>query len=135
MEKFKNSIRGPIAEKVLRAIHKIKNQKIVDLSAWKTANNYQNELKKERESKDFSHLDPLHALYMETQHRISEFIEQFSLLPQSHALNKRHNEAEDLYWPSGPPMSPLTRTYFFCWAAFDMCIPIATEHAERDCNF
>ena len=127
MEKFNNSTRGPIAEKVLRAIHKIKNQKIIDLSAWKTANNYQNQLEKERENKDFSHLDPLHALYMDVQHRISEFIEQFSLLPESHALNKRHNEAEDLYLPSGPPMSPLTRTYFFCWAAFDMTVGIKRE--------
>lgn len=64
---------------------------------------------------------------METQHKISEFIEQFSLLPQSHALNKKHTEAEDLYWPSAPPMSPLTRSYFFCWTAFDMNIGIKKE--------
>jgi hypothetical protein len=31
-------------------------------------------------------------------------------------------EAEDLYMPSAPPMSPLTSSYFTCWAFFDACV-------------
>jgi len=42
-------------------------------------------------------------------------------------LNERYDEAEDIYLPSGPPMSPLTHSYFFCWAAFDMCVGIKKE--------
>lgn len=53
MEKFNRSTKGPIAEKLLSDIHKIKNQKIIDLSAWKTANDYQNQLKKNRRIKIF----------------------------------------------------------------------------------
>jgi hypothetical protein len=32
------------------------------------------------------------------------------------------SRAEDLYMPSAPPMSPLTTSYFSCWALFDACV-------------
>lgn len=37
------------------------------------------------------------------------------------------SRAEDLYWPSGPPMSPLTGSYFTSWACFDACVGAANE--------
>ena len=37
------------------------------------------------------------------------------------------SQAEDLYLPSGPPMSPLTTSYFTCWAFFDACAGPAHE--------
>jgi hypothetical protein len=37
------------------------------------------------------------------------------------------SKAEDLYLPSGPPMSPLTTSYFTCWAFFDACAGPANE--------
>src|SRR5205807_8049690 len=37
------------------------------------------------------------------------------------------SKAEDLYMPSGPPMSPLTISYFTCWAFFDACAGAASE--------
>jgi hypothetical protein len=36
-------------------------------------------------------------------------------------------DAEDLYMPSGPPMSPLTVSYFTYWAFFDACMGPAKE--------
>ena len=127
MMKLNNLRYGPIAEKVIRAMHKENRKKVIDFKVWKIAKDYQSKLQKERENKDFSHLDPLHAIYTDTQHRISEFIEQFSMLPESDALNLRHLQAEDIYLPSGPPMSPLTPSYFFCWSAFDMNVGIKRE--------
>jgi hypothetical protein len=35
--------------------------------------------------------------------------------------------AEDLYAPSGPPISPLTTSYFTCWAFFDACVGPTNE--------
>jgi hypothetical protein len=32
------------------------------------------------------------------------------------------SRAENLYMPSGPPMSPLTMSYFTCWVFFDACV-------------
>jgi len=37
------------------------------------------------------------------------------------------NKAEDEYMPSGPPMSPLTTSYFTCWSMFDACVGAKRE--------
>jgi hypothetical protein len=36
-------------------------------------------------------------------------------------------KAEDEYLPSGPPMSPLTGSYFWTWALYDHCIGKSTD--------
>jgi hypothetical protein len=64
---------------------------------------------------------------MDTQHRIVDFVEQFSTLSLSNKFNKSYEAAEETYMPSGPPMSPLTKSYFWCWAAFDMTIGLKRE--------
>lgn len=127
MEKIKNIVGGPIAQRVIRVMQKESKSKIIDFRSWKIAKNYQEDLEKEFDRRDLSHPDPLHALYTDTQHRISEFIEMFSELKESEVFNKRHNEAEDIYLPSGPPMSPLTGSYFFALAAFDMYVGLKRE--------
>jgi len=43
------------------------------------------------------------------------------------AFVKLISAAEDEYLPSGPPMSPLTASFFTCWAFFDACIGEAEE--------
>jgi len=63
--------------------------------------------------------DPLHAGYIFTQNLISEFAECMSILPEMKAYCELVGPAEDEYMPSGPPMSPLTGSYFTCWAFFD----------------
>lgn len=65
-------------------------------------------------------LDPLHAAYASVQHLISAFSEQVSGLQQFKAYYDIVAFAEEEYMPSGPPMSPLTGSYFTCWAFFDL---------------
>ena len=38
-----------------------------------------------------------------------------------------HLHAEDIYMPSGPPMSPLTKSYFLYWGFFDLCLGIMSD--------
>lgn len=64
--------------------------------------------------------DPLHAGYVFTQNLVSEFAECMSVLPELKAYCEIVGPAEEEYMPSGPPMSPLTGSYFTCWAFFDM---------------
>src|SRR3990167_408732 len=118
---------GPIAQKLIRSATKLMKNKIIDINAWKSAKSYNAHLQKIHLEKDLSHLNPLHALYMDTQHRIVDFVEQFSTLPVSNKFNKSYETAEDTYMPSGPPMSPLTKSYFWCWAAFDMTVGLKRE--------
>ena len=64
--------------------------------------------------------DPLHAVYISVQNITSVFAECVSILPELKAYYKIVEAAEDEYMPAGPPMSPLTRSYFTAWAFFDL---------------
>lgn len=64
--------------------------------------------------------DPLHAVYIAVQNTTSVFAECVSVLPELKAYYKIAAAAEDEYMPQGPPMSPLTRSFFTTWAFFDL---------------
>lgn len=119
--------RGPIADSILRLMTSHLNSNVIDFNAWKTAKLHQEQLEK-RDQKDLSDLDPLHAIYIDAQHRLADFIEQISALPQLEKLNKFANNAEAMYdSPAGPPMTPLTRSFFYSWLALDMAVGLAKE--------
>lgn len=40
-------------------------------------------------------------------------------------------KAEDTYMPSGPPKSPLTGSYFFCWVVFDAAVGASRPHSRK----
>ncbi|MCU0875884.1 MAG: hypothetical protein MUE50_26430, partial [Pirellulaceae bacterium] len=63
--------------------------------------------------------DPLHAVYISVQNITSVFAECVSVLPELEPYYDVVAAAEDEYMPSGPPMSPLTGSYFTTWAFFD----------------
>ena len=64
--------------------------------------------------------DPIHSVYIHVQNITSVFAENVSPLPELSAYYKIAEKAEDEYLPAGPPMSPLTRSYFTTWAFFDL---------------
>jgi hypothetical protein len=65
-------------------------------------------------------LEPLHAVYTAAQNVSSIFAERVSVFPEFKPYYQLAAKAEDEYLPSGPPMSPLTRSYFTTWAFFDL---------------
>ena len=65
-------------------------------------------------------LDPVHAGYVYIQQMSSYFAEGVSQLPEMKSYAKLAGDAEEEYMPSGPPMSPLTGSYFTCWAFYDL---------------
>jgi len=120
---IKKTNQGPISKKVIAGLKKTKNQKVIDLSAFKKAKIYAEDLEKTIISqKDMEKYDPLHAVYIYAQNKISTFVEMLVDLPALTKLTNAYADAEDLYLPSGPPMSPLTKSYFTCWGLFDLCI-------------
>lgn len=64
--------------------------------------------------------DPVHAAYAVVQHITSYFSESVSQLPEMRKFATIVAEAEDEYLPLGPPMSPLTTSFFTSWAFFDL---------------
>src|SRR6058998_251576 len=65
-------------------------------------------------------LDPVHAVYAFVQNITSFFAEGVSQLPETKKYAKIVIKAEDEYLPSGPPMSPLTTSFFTTWALYDL---------------
>ncbi len=114
--------RGPLARKVIDSARQQLQKKVTNLSDWKEAKLKSEEYQKSVISEDrLNELDPLHALYVYSQNHLSVLIEEISELPMLHKLVERYARSSDEYMPSSPPMSPLTTSYFTCWAAFDLC--------------
>ncbi len=65
-------------------------------------------------------LNPIHAVYAFIQQISSQFAEGVSQLPEMKAYATLAGDAEEECLPSGPPMSPLTGSYFTCWAFYDL---------------
>jgi hypothetical protein len=65
-------------------------------------------------------LDPLHTVYVAVQHAASIFAERVSVLDEFEPYYEIVSQAQEEYMPSGPPWSPLTRSYFTTWAFFDL---------------
>ncbi|MCY2952932.1 MAG: hypothetical protein NTU53_13295 [Planctomycetota bacterium] len=64
-------------------------------------------------------LDPLHAAYASVQNFVSFFAESVSVFDEFEIYSKVIGAALEEYMPDGPPMSPLTNSYFSTWAFFD----------------
>ena len=65
-------------------------------------------------------LDPLHALHVAVQNVTSIFAERVSQLAEFKPFYQLAARAEDEYMPGGPPMSPLTMSFFTTWEFFDL---------------
>jgi hypothetical protein len=61
------------------------------------------------------------------KNQLSVLIEQLTALDETSRFVKIISQAEDEYLPSGPPMSPLTASFFSCWASFDVSLGLAKE--------
>ncbi len=70
---------------------------------------------------------PAHAAYVFAQNQASVMSEQLTALDEMAPFADLIEEAQELYLPSGPPMSPLTLSYFTCWAFFDAGIGPTNE--------
>lgn len=120
--------RSSIAANVINELDKIAKLKIIDMEEFKKTKIRAEELEKTIVSKkELSQLDPLHAVYAYSQNKMSVFVEQLSALPAASRLVNVCIDAEREYMPTGPPISPLTLSYFSCWSFFDLCIGVKEE--------
>lgn len=130
MIKIKNhdQARGPISQKVLSAIRKTQGRKVVDLSLFREARlSAENLDKTVIAEKEMAALDPVHAVYVYAQNKMSVLSEQLGELPELSKVVNAIADAQEEYMPSYPPMSPLTTSYFTCWEFFDLTAGIKRE--------
>lgn len=121
-KKKKSTGRGPIARKVIAAANSHFQKKVTNLSDWREAKLRADDFQKTVISQNkLAEYDPVHALYIYAQNQLSVIVEQLSELPMLNKLADAYAQAQAEYLPSGPPMSPLTTSYFSCWGFFDLC--------------
>ena len=123
--------RGPIARRVIASARQQMERKVANLAEWREATISAENFQKTVISRNrLAEYDPCHGLYIYGQNQLSVLIEQIVELPQLEKLADAYAEAEEIYMPSGPPMSPLTRSYFSSWGAFDLRTRPALEQGR-----
>ncbi len=101
---------------------------MTNLSDWRDAKIRAEDFQKTIISQNkLTEYDPVHGLYIYGQNLFSVLIEQLCELPFLDKLADAYAQSADEYMPSGPPMSPLTGSYFTCWGAFDLCAGLKRE--------
>jgi hypothetical protein len=118
----------PIAKKILAKMKLHCQRKVVNIKNVVAGRAIAEELQKTVASqKDLAGFHPAHTAYVYTQNQVSVMSEQLTALKEMAPFADIISKAEDLYVPSAPPMSPLTTSYFTCWAFFDACVGSANE--------
>ena len=71
---------------------------------------------------ELNNLNPSHAAYVYAHNMASELAERCTAWKEMSPFVKLISRAEDMYMPGGPPLSPLTMSFFSCWSIFDACV-------------
>jgi hypothetical protein len=122
-----SAITNPIAAKLVRQLKRASTGK-VNLRDLITGRAAAEELQKQVVSRErLAEFHPAHAAYIYAQNQVSVMSEQITALKEMAPFARKVSEAENLYVPSGPPISPLTVSYFTSWAFFDLCAGPADE--------
>ena len=111
---------GSISSRLCKRFLAEKERKVIPFSEVVETKKLVSALKKTMKTpEDLKGYDPLHALYINVQNMVSLFAEQASIFPEMKDYYRIMDKAERAYIPDGPPISPLTRSYFTHWAFFD----------------
>jgi hypothetical protein len=119
---------GPLVKKLLRLLAQYRSRKIIDLQAFAAGHQHAIDQQASVVSPQrLADLHPAHAIYVYSQNQASVLMETITALPALDKLTNLIVDASEEYMPSGPPMSPLTSSYFFYWSCFDAAIGTARE--------
>ncbi len=128
-QRVKSPGRGPIARKVIAQVQQHLKQKVVHLIDWQEGKRIAQELQHSTISRErLNEYDAIHGAYIYGQNQLSVIVEQLTELPMLVKLNNAYADAYDEYMPSGPPMSPLTKSYFNSWGMCDL----SSEGARKE---
>ena len=114
---------GSVADRMAKKILASRGSKVADLAGWREAREMALDAGFGGEGPvpaRFADLDPCHGIYVMTENIVSLLSEAMSTMREAKGYVRIVGTAEDEYMPSGPPMSPLTASYFTMWAFFDV---------------
>ncbi len=120
VERTKNTV--PIAAKVIAEMKRHARGKIVHLQSFFNGRAVFDDLHKALAGpQQLTGVHAAHAAYVFAQNQVSMISELLTSLDALAPIADIVSKAEYEYMPSGPPMSPLTVSYFSSWAFFDAC--------------
>ena len=106
---------GSVADKIAKKIVSSRKSKVVDLAGWREGRKMALEAGFGGDGLPlgkFVGLDPCQALYFVGQNVVSLMSESICMMREANGYVRIAGDAEDRYLPTGPPMSPLTVSYF-----------------------
>ncbi len=116
------------ADRLIKALRKYEKRKVVDLAEFRTAKAEATALSEEATADELlAGLEPEHKLLATAHNLLTIQFEVLSELPEMHRFVDAYTSAEDEYRPQGPPMSPLTASYFHNWAFYDLAFGLRRE--------
>ena len=114
---------GSTAEKIARNVALQAKAPVVDMAPYRWARQLIKDAKIDRDGFEqrIAHgLDPCHAVYAHAQALISVAAEHLSTTKEARQFTRIVSEAEDIYIPGYPPLSPVTTSHFAMWSLFDV---------------
>ena len=114
---------GTTAEKIARNVTAQTKAPVIDLAGHRQMKELLRDAKLDAggfERRIAEGEDPCSAVYMHAQALISIAAEQLSATKEARQFARLAAEAEDIYMPSYPPVSPVTNSHFAMWSLFDL---------------
>jgi hypothetical protein len=108
-----------ISKRLIQRLQSFRNQKILPLDEIRQAKKMVEEANFPK-MEEVHHLEPVHGLYIHVFNTLVAMLEQMAGLPELEEFCEIIEKADEEYTPSGPPMSPLTRSFFNGWAFLDL---------------
>lgn len=120
---------GPIARKLIAQVRGIKAQKVVDLEAWGEAKKRASHIAQQSQpsAEALDEVGPEFVLYAYVNNWAIGMVELLQDVPELRKYMQKFFEAQEEYMPAGPPMSPLTKSFFYQWALYDVPIGLKRE--------
>ena len=115
---------GSVADRIAKTMLSSWGSKAVDLARWREGRKMALEADFSNDGlardKRLAGHDHCVARYLVAQNVASLMAESISGMREAKDMVKIVGDAEEEYVPTGPPMSPLTVSYFWMWALFDV---------------
>jgi len=114
---------GSVADKIAKKVAPSRRSKVVDLASWNEGRKLARESNFGGEGplpSEIAELGPCQGIYVLALDCVSCITAAISGLREARGFIRISSAAEEEYMPSGPPMSPLTLSYFTMWELFDL---------------
>ncbi|MBZ0117648.1 MAG: hypothetical protein K8H88_11665, partial [Sandaracinaceae bacterium] len=110
-----------IGQQVLRRLANMKQDVLVDLDGVREGKRRSAELAEmaKEAADEVAGVSSLYAYYLQTHIGLSGVMQSVGTTPEMKAWRQRAIELEEEYMPGGPPMSPITDSYWESWLHYD----------------